>query len=77
MWQNDSEETKFENVIVKSKNDVVGNLPGSASRIRQVDIKNMQVLSANEVFRKVAGVHVVDEEGAGMRINNWYRDWET
>ena len=69
MWQNDSEETKFENVIVKSKNDVVGNLPGSASRIRQVDIKNMQVLSANEVFRKVAGVHVVDEEGAGMRIN--------
>lgn len=69
MWQTDSLETKFENVIVHSKNAVNCNLPGSASRIMTAEIKNLQVLSANEVFRKVAGVHVVDEEGAGMRIN--------
>ncbi len=69
MWQTDSLETKFENVIVHSKNAVICHLPGSASRIMTAEIKNLQVLSANEVFRKVAGVHVVDEEGAGMRIN--------
>ncbi|MFM6984123.1 MAG: TonB-dependent receptor family protein, partial [Chitinophagaceae bacterium] len=69
VWQADSLETKFDNVIVHSKDKIICTLPGAASRIMSTEIKNMQVLSANEVFRKVAGVHVVDEEGAGMRIN--------
>ena len=69
VWQADSLQTRFENVIVHSKDKIICTLPGSASRIMTTEIKNLQVLSANEVFRKVAGVHVVDEEGAGMRIN--------
>jgi Fe(3+) dicitrate transport protein len=44
-------------------------IPGSASVISRLEIRDMVRLSANEVLRTVPGVHVVEEEGMGMRAN--------
>jgi Fe(3+) dicitrate transport protein len=55
--------------------DVVGNsdrlqrIPGSAFVIRKADIDKVEAISGNEVLRRVAGLHVVDEEGLGLRAN--------
>ena len=44
-------------------------IPGSLSIIQNKELKLMNPLSGNEVFRRSPGVHVVDEEGAGLRTN--------
>lgn len=44
-------------------------IPGSAELINFRQIQNISQLSGNEVIRSVSGVHVVDEEGLGLRAN--------
>ncbi len=44
-------------------------LPGSASVVNRAAIRLTYPVSGNEVLRKVAGLHIVDEEGIGMRAN--------
>lgn len=44
-------------------------LPGSAAAIVSRDIRAISPLSGNEVLRSVTGIHVVEEEGAGLRTN--------
>lgn len=44
-------------------------LPGSASIIGLQSIRQTSPVSGNEVFRKVTGLNIVDEEGLGMRAN--------
>lgn len=44
-------------------------LPGSAGFITPKDLEFSVPQSGNEVLRNVPGLHVVDEEGAGLRIN--------
>lgn len=44
-------------------------LPGSVSIIGQKDLKERIPLSGNEMLRSVPGLHVVEEEGAGLRLN--------
>ncbi len=44
-------------------------IPGSAELIHVTQIQNSSQLSGNEVIRTVSGVHVVDEEGLGLRAN--------
>lgn len=44
-------------------------VPGSAELINFRQIQNISQLSGNEVIRSVSGVHVVDEEGLGLRAN--------
>jgi Fe(3+) dicitrate transport protein len=57
-------------IFKKSKpNSIIANVPGSTASLSKTDLKLIAPLSANEMFRKFAGVHVVDEEGVGMRIN--------
>ncbi len=57
-------------IFKKSKpNSIICNVPGSTASLSKIDLKLIAPLSANEMFRKFAGVHVVDEEGVGMRIN--------
>jgi Fe(3+) dicitrate transport protein len=43
--------------------------PGSASYIDKKELGLIAPVSGNEVFRRVPGVHVVDEEGLGLRAN--------
>lgn len=54
---------------ISKPNSIISNIPGSTASISKNELKLIAPLSANEMFRKFAGVHVVDEEGVGMRIN--------
>ena len=55
--------------VIAKKDRLLSDVPGSAAYIRPIDLKRMTPLTGNEVFRKIAGVNVVDEEGMGMRAN--------
>jgi Fe(3+) dicitrate transport protein len=44
-------------------------LPGSAAVLNNASIRLAFPVSGNEVLRKVSGLHIVDEEGIGMRAN--------
>ena len=44
-------------------------IPGSVSLIEAKTIEKSVPLSGNEMIRKAPGVHVVDEEGLGLRTN--------
>ncbi|MBK7886979.1 MAG: TonB-dependent receptor [Bacteroidetes bacterium] len=59
--------------IFSSRYDAMRNLPGAASLVTAEQIEKIQPLSSNEVLRKVGGVHVVDEEGLGLRPNIGFR----
>ncbi|MBK8624822.1 MAG: TonB-dependent receptor plug domain-containing protein [Saprospiraceae bacterium] len=66
----DEDEVIFPEVLITGKNDrIFSKIPGSVSFINTKEIKNINPISGNEVFRRTPGVHVVDEEGAGMRAN--------
>ncbi len=55
--------------VLGEKPRLMSGVPGSATFINTQKIENLQALSGNEVFRTVPGVHVVDEEGLGLRAN--------
>lgn len=44
-------------------------LPGTASVISAAELNTTIPLSGNEVLRNIPGIHVVEEEGAGLRTN--------
>ena len=48
-------------------------VPGAADVITAEEIKRLKPTSLNEVVRGVAGVHVVEEEGIGLRPNVGFR----
>ncbi len=55
--------------IIADKDRIFSKVPGSVAFIDQETIKNLKPISGNEVLRRVPGLHVVDEEGLGMRVN--------
>ncbi|MEZ4828209.1 MAG: TonB-dependent receptor [Bacteroidia bacterium] len=55
--------------IFQKNYGLFGSVPGSTGYLDENALKRVQALSGNEVIRKVAGVHVVDEEGLGLRAN--------
>ncbi len=55
--------------VVGGGSDALDRLPGSAATISNDRIAAQQPLSANDVLRTITGVHVQDEEGAGLRAN--------
>lgn len=55
--------------IIASRDRVFSRVPGSVTYIDAKEIKTVNPLSGNEVLRRSPGVHVVDEEGIGMRAN--------
>ena len=66
----DSSSIQMPEVIVIGKRDgMINKVPGSASILNNKEIKLFSPISLNEVLRKVTGVNVVDEEGAGLRVN--------
>jgi Fe(3+) dicitrate transport protein len=44
-------------------------IPGSADVISRAQINAIAPVSSNEVFRRISGLHVVEEEGVGLRAN--------
>jgi Fe(3+) dicitrate transport protein len=55
--------------IVERRNQLNSNTPGSISSVDEKTIREINPMSGNEVFRQMPGIHVVDEEGMGLRIN--------
>ncbi len=55
--------------ILESRDGLFARTPGSVSYINQAGINRIAPVSGNEVFKTLPGVHVVDEEGAGLRLN--------
>ncbi|MCH8555119.1 MAG: TonB-dependent receptor [Schleiferiaceae bacterium] len=55
--------------LIEKKYPLLSRTPGAATVIEEREIREMAPISGNEVMRRSTGVHVVDEEGAGMRIN--------
>jgi Fe(3+) dicitrate transport protein len=56
--------------------DVVGrapraleHIPGSAAVVRREDIRQISAQSASDVLRTVPGINIVNEDGAGLRLN--------
>ncbi len=56
-------------LIISKKNTLLNHLPGSVGMIDQAAIRQTAPISGNEIFRRISGIHVVEEEGAGLRMN--------
>ena len=56
-------------VVSGSRIGLLRYLPGSASIVGPVELQTSLPLSGNEILRNIPGVHVVEEEGAGLRAN--------
>jgi Fe(3+) dicitrate transport protein len=60
----------MEQVIVSGRRiGLLRYLPGSAGMVTGPELKAIAPLTGNEVLRSVTGIHVVEEEGAGLRAN--------
>lgn len=55
--------------IMDKRGGLFNNVPGSLSVINEKQLREINPLSGNEVFRQMPGVHAVDEEGVGLRAN--------
>ena len=56
-------------IISGSGPGVFNNIPGSVKKIYARDLRLIAPVSANEPLRSVPGLHLQEEEGAGLRIN--------
>lgn len=56
-------------IIIGKRDGLISKTPGSATILNSRDIKQFAPLTSNELLRKVTGVNVIDEEGAGLRLN--------
>lgn len=55
--------------VISGRDRLFSKVPGSVSYIDRKEIETIAPISGNEVLRRSPGVHVVDEEGLGMRVN--------
>ena len=55
--------------VIAVKDRLLTRVPGSVAVINQAIINQILPQSANDVVRKIPGLNVVDEEGAGLRVN--------
>ena len=56
-------------VVIGKRDGMINKVPGSGTILNRNEIKLFSPISLNEVLRKVSGLNVVDEEGAGLRVN--------
>jgi len=55
--------------ILEDRKGIFATVPGSVTYLDKKEINRIDPVSGNEVLRRSPGLHVVDEEGAGLRIN--------
>ena len=55
--------------IIGKKPSIINKIPGSANIISETSLRAFKPITGNEMFRKISGLNVVDEEGAGLRAN--------
>ncbi|HEX8506430.1 MAG TPA: TonB-dependent receptor [Hymenobacter sp.] len=62
-------ETSEVTILGRDATELFTAIPGSVSRVSAKEIGLLAPVSSNEVFRRVPGLNVVDEEGVGLRAN--------
>lgn len=55
--------------VIGKKPGLLDRVPGSAGIVSPSKLQSLSPLSGNEAFRTIAGLHAVDEEGVGLRLN--------
>lgn len=55
--------------VLGARSEALRMIPGSAELISENDLQNILPASGNEMLKKIAGVHISEEEGLGLRIN--------
>jgi Fe(3+) dicitrate transport protein len=55
--------------VISTRDQLFSKVPGSVTYLDQTELKLLKPITGNEVFRRVPGLNVVDEEGAGLRVN--------
>lgn len=55
--------------VVQVRDGLFARTPGSVAYLSSARMRKLAPISGNEVFRTIPGVHVNDEEGAGLRMN--------
>lgn len=55
--------------VIGRKPDLINRIPGSANIITEASLINGKPFSGNEMFKKVTGINVVEEDGVGLRAN--------
>ena len=55
--------------ILTQRDRILSKVPGSVAVIDFKSIRKIAPVHGNELFRKIPGLNVVDEEGAGLRLN--------
>jgi Fe(3+) dicitrate transport protein len=56
-------------LIIGQRDHLFTKTPGSVAYLDKDELTRIKPISGNEVFRRVTGLNVVDEEGAGLRVN--------
>lgn len=56
-------------VVGQRNNRLFKDIPGSVSVIDRRELQQIAPVSASDPLRKVAGLNIVDEDGAGLRLN--------
>ena len=55
--------------ILAQRDRMLSKVPGSVAVLDFKCIRKIAPMHGNELFRKIPGLNVVDEEGAGLRLN--------
>lgn len=57
------------NIVGNYQDRLFTKISGSLTTLNKAEIDFVAPISGNDVFRRIPGINVVDEEGAGLRIN--------
>lgn len=55
--------------VIGRKPGLLDRVPGSANIITPANLRRLAPVSGNEILRTITGLHAVDEEGVGLRLN--------
>lgn len=55
--------------VLSGRDRLFDRVPGSVAFVSAKQIEYTAPINGNEVFRRIPGIHVVDEEGVGLRAN--------
>ncbi len=55
--------------VIGRKQGMLDRVPGSANIITPANLRRLAPISGNEILRTITGLHAVDEEGVGLRLN--------
>ncbi|MBX3249008.1 MAG: TonB-dependent receptor [Myxococcales bacterium] len=73
-WLDDPELLALDDVtVIGEREEDLSSLPGAGTVISREELRATGAVNANEVLRRVPGVHVLEEDGLGLRPNIGFR----